>query len=170
MSKYLPIENIIYRTKLSKEEVIRRLTDNIEAVELYSFGVRNPTYSKPYFGKIGSNNFQIIRAIKYRNSFLPEIKGEIYSEFDGTKIKVNMKPHSLVLVIMAFWLGGVFIGCIVTTYAMFTTEFTPFHLIPFGMLIFGIALVFSGFKTESSASKKDLLRILEAEIEENNQN
>jgi len=166
MSKLLPIENIVYKTKLSTEQTIQKLTDNIEVEKSFGFGAHNFTYSKPYIGKITGNNFEIKRAISYRNSFLPQIKGEVYSEFDGTKIKVNMKPHSFVLVFMTIWFGGVFIGCIATTFALFTQEFTPFFLIPFGMLIFGIALLYGAFKAESSTSKKDLMEILEAEIEQ----
>ena len=75
-----------------------------------------------------------------------------------------MKPHSTVLVFMAIWFGGVFIGCIATTSVLLTQKFTPFLLIPFGMLVFGVALVYGAFKTESSISKKDFMRILEAEI------
>lgn len=167
MSKYLPIENITYKTKLSKEQTIQKLTDNIEAEQSF-FGDQNYTYSKPYIGKIIDNNFKIKRAINdsYYESFSPQIKGEIYSEFDGTKIKVNMKLHSFVLVFMIIWFGGVFIGCIVSIIALFTEEFTPFFIIPFGMLICGILLFYGRFKAETSTSKKDLLKILEAEIEQ----
>jgi hypothetical protein len=165
MNKFLPIENIIYKTKLSKEQTIQKLTENIETEKSFGFGAHNYTYSKPYIGRILGNSFEIKRAISYRNSFLPQIKGEIYSEFDGTKIKVNMKPHSLVLVFMTIWFGGVFLACIGTTYALFTQKFTPFFFIPFGMLLFGIGLLFGAFKTESSTSKKDLLKIFDAKIE-----
>jgi hypothetical protein len=166
MSKYLPVEYVIYKTKLSIEQTIQKLADNIEAEKSFGFGALNYSYSKPYIGKITGNRFEIERAISYRNSFLPQIKGEIYSEFDGTKIKVDMKPHLFVLFFMTLWFGGVFIGCIATTFAFFTKEFTPFVLIPYGMLIFGITLFYGSFKIESSISKKDLLKILEAEIEQ----
>jgi hypothetical protein len=166
MSKFLPIENIVYKTKHSKEQTIQKLSENIEAEKSFGFGVNSYTYSKPYIGRVIGSNFEIKRAISYRNSFLPQIKGEVYSEFDGTKIKVNMKPHIFVLVFMTIWFGGVFIGCVATIFALFTQEFTPFFLIPFGMLLFGIALLYGAFKTESSTSKKDLIRILEAEIQQ----
>ena len=164
MSTFLPLEYIIYKTRLSKEQTMQKLTDAIEAEKAFGFGAYNYTYSKPYIGRIKGNNFEIKRAINYRNSFLPQIKGTVYSEFDGTRVKVTMKPHSTVLVFMAIWFGGVFIGCIATTSVLLTQKFTPFLLIPFGMLVFGVALVYGAFKTESSISKKDFMRILEAEI------
>ncbi|MCU0439103.1 MAG: hypothetical protein MUC49_14490 [Raineya sp.] len=159
MSKYLPIENIIYKTNLSKEQVIQRLTENIETKK--SFGI----YSKPYIGKIMGNHFEIERAISYRNSFLPQIKGEIYSEFNRTKIEVYMRPHLFVLFFMVIWLGGISMGCLVTLSVLFTGKFEPPFLIPFGMLIFGIALLYGAFKTESAISKRDLMKMLDAEIE-----
>lgn len=165
MSKFLPIENIVYKTKLSKEQILQKLNDNIEAEKSFGFGAHNYTYSKPYIGQIVGNTFEIKRAISYRNSFLPQIKGEVYSDFNGTKIKVTMKPHTFVLVFMSIWFGGVFLACLATTFELFTQKFSPFFLIPFGMLIFGIVLIFGAFKTESATSKKDLSKILEAEIE-----
>lgn len=165
MNKFLPVENLIYKTKLSKEQAIQKLNDNIEVEKSFGFGINNSTYSKPYIGQIIGNNFEIKRAINYRNSFLPQIKGEIYTEFDGTKIKVNMKPHNFVLIFMGIWFSVVFIACLATTYVLFTQEFSLFSLIPFGMFLFGILLLFGAFKTESSTSKKDLTRIFEADIQ-----
>lgn len=166
MNKYLPFENIIYKTKLSKEQTIQKLAENIEAKKSFGFGAYNYTYSTPYIGSITGNTFEIQRAISYRNSFLPQIKGEVYSEFDGTRVKVSMKPHPFVLVFMTIWFSGVIIGCFATTFALFTQNFSPFFLIPYGMLLFGIALLYGAFKTESAISKKDLTRILEAEVEQ----
>ena len=165
MNKYLPLENIIYITKLSKDQVIQKLNENVEAEKSVSFGSFNLSYSKPYYGKINNYNFEIKRAISYNNSFLPQIKGEVYSDFDGTRIKVNMKLNSYVSAFISIWFVGVLFGCIVVNFALFTQDFTPFFLIPFGMLLIGIALVYGAFKTESSTSKSDLMRIFEAEIE-----
>lgn len=166
MSKYLPVENIVYKTKLSAERAIEKLDDNIEAKEPFGFGTRDYAYSKPYIGWIFGNRFEIERAISYRNSFLPQIKGEVYVEFDGTKIKVSMKPHIFVLIFMAVWFGGIFIACFAMVMKLFADGFSPEFLIPFGMLLFGIALLFGAFKSESSRSKKDLMKILEAEVEQ----
>jgi hypothetical protein len=165
MNKYLPSENIILKTKLNKEQAISKLNENIEAEKSFGFGAHNHNYSKPYIGQINGNSFEVKRAISYRNSFLPIIKGEVLSESDSIKVSLNMKPHSFVVAFMALWLSGAAFGCIVSTFALFTQEFTPFFLIPFGMLIFGIALILVAFKAESAISKKDFVKILEAEIE-----
>lgn len=161
MSKFLPIENIVFKTKLSKEQVVLRLSENIEAKKTFGFG----NYSKPYIGYINGNNFEIERVINYRNSFLPQIKGNVYSELSGTKINVKMMPASYVLFFMAIWFGGVIVGCLAMLFILFTEGFTSFLFLPFIMFLFGIGLLYGAFKTESAKSKKDLMRILEAEIE-----
>jgi hypothetical protein len=165
MSKFLPLENIIFKTKLSKEEVIQNLKNHIEAQKSFGFGSHKHNYSKPYIGEIVGNNFEIKRVIDYRNSFLPTIKGEVYSELDGTKIKINMKPPTFILTFMSIWFGGVLIGCLASLISLITSKFSPFFFIPFVMLFFGIVLVYGTFKSESATSKKDLMKFLEAEIE-----
>jgi hypothetical protein len=164
MSKFLPIENLTYKSRLSKEDVLKNLSDNIENEKSFRFGVYNQAYSKPYIGKIVGNTFEIKRAITYRNSFLPIIRGEVSADYVGTKILVKMKPHTFVIFFMSIWLGGISIGCLATLYALFSQKFDPSLLIPFGMLFFGIALFYGAFKSESKTSIEDLKRILEAEI------
>lgn len=165
MNQFLPIENILYKTRLSKEEAIKRLSDNVEKQQSFGLAAHKHSYSKPYIGNVYGNSFEIKRAINYKNSFLPNIKGEIFSDYEGTKIRVTMKPESFVFVFMAIWFGGVAIGCVVTTFALFSQAFSPFFLIPYGMLVFGIVLLFGAFKTETKTSRTDLQRILEAEVE-----
>jgi hypothetical protein len=166
MKNVLPFEKHILRTSLSKEQVIEKLKESVEPEKSFGFRSFNFSYTKPYVGKINGDRFEIKRAINYRNSFLPLIKGIINNEIGRTKIDISMKPHDFVIAFMVIWFGGVTIGCIATTYVMLTQEFNPFLLIPFAMLLFGIALVVGAFKTESSKSRKDLLTLFEAEIEE----
>ncbi len=169
MSKYLPVENLLYTTKLSEEQVITKLTENVEIQKSIDFWACTNTYSKPYIGQITGNTFEIKRAICYRNSFLPIIKGEVFRDFEGTKIKVNMKPYSFVLAFIIFWFGGFVSNCIIITYTLSTHEFDSFLIIPLMILLFVIilliALLYAGFRAERTTSKKDLQRILEAEIE-----
>ena len=166
MQKFLPIENIVYRTKLTEEQVVTKLAESIEAEKSFGFGAYRTTYSKPYIGTIRGNSFEIKRVINYQNSFLPTISGKIQKDGIWTKIYVTMKPEIIVITFMAIWFGCVGLGCIGAIYYAITTadEFSPFFLIPFAMLLFGVILLFGAPKIESSKSKKDLQNILEAEI------
>lgn len=121
----------------------------------------------PYEGSINGSSFKINRIIGYRNSFLPIINGVIEKDFNGTKIKVKMRLHTFVIVFMFIWFGGVGIGCLAFLPMIFNSQdFESMVLIPFGMLIFGYALVTGGFKYESIKSKKYLAQLFEAEIEQ----
>ena len=61
--KYLPVENIVYKTKLKEDEVITRLSDSIEPEKFFRLRIFVSSSSKPYEGKITSNTFEIKRII-----------------------------------------------------------------------------------------------------------
>ena len=163
--KYLPRENITYKTKLNEDEVIKRLLNFIEPEKTFSFGIISSGSIKSYEGQINGQTFKIKRIIGYRNSFLPIINGIIEKDYDGeTTIKVKMRLQIFIIVFLFIWCGGAgLIGIAFLTQAFDGSEFNPAILIPFGMLILVYALVMGAFKFESNKSKKDLQSILEAE-------
>lgn len=129
-------------------------------------GIFGNSSHKPYEGSINGNSFSITRIIGYRNSFLPRINGVIEKDFNGSKINVKMRLHVFVIVFMCIWFGGVGVGCLAVLTPLFNSDtFEPMKLIPFGMLLFGYALVTGGFKYESIKSRKYLAQLFEAEIE-----
>ena len=163
--KFLPLENITYRTRLKEEEIINRLSDHIEPekkIRLVSFDSGS---TKAYEGQINAKSFNIKRIITYRNSFSPRISGVINKDFEGLKISVKMRMHIFVIIFMCFWCCMAVFGCVgVLIEVSNEPEFMLGDLMPFGMLLFGYALALGGFKYESNKSKKDLQRIFEAEI------
>ena len=167
--KYLPAENIVYKTKLKEREVINRLSNYIDEEKLIRFGLFGSSISKAYEGEISKESFDIKRIIGYRNSFLPRINGIIEKDFDGTVIKVKMRLHILVVVFLCIWCGGVGLAFFSFLYvSLNSNNLEGTALIPFGMLIFVYILTMGGFKYESRMSIKDLQTLFEAEIIENN--
>jgi hypothetical protein len=163
--KFLPTENITYKTKLKEDEIIKRLSDNIEPKKTFRGGFFGSGSSKLYEGQINNHTFDINRIINYRNSFLPRINGIIEKSNEGTTIKVKMRLHAFVIIFLCIWGGAVGLGCIsVLTQAFGGSELDSVTMIPFGMLIFMYILTMGGFKSESSRSKKDLQTIFETEI------
>lgn len=143
----LPYEKYNLRTKLSQEEILKRMTVNTL-----------------YKGTGGGNEFKVQRVITYRNSFLPQIKGQITADSRGSDILITMRLHLFVIVFMCFWLAFVSLFCVLLVTVVDTSEAPNiFQAIPFIMIIFGVALLIVPFKIESKRSKKDLLSILEAE-------
>lgn len=163
--KFLPIENITYKTKLKEAEIFGRLSDLIEPEKTFRLGFFSSGPTKPYEGRINGSTFDIRRIISYRNSFLPRINGIIEKDYDGINIKVKMRLHIVVIIFLCFWCGGVGLACIAVLTQFFgQSDFNPATLIPFGMLLFVYVLTMAAFKYESNKSKKDLQRIFEAEI------
>ena len=166
--KILPYEKIIYHSSLNKEELLIHLQSEIEAEKSFGFSSLKHSYSKPYIGKIYNDSFEIKRAINYRNSFLPIIKGHIENGISGSKVHVKMGVIDFVKAFMIIWFGGVLLACIATIYSLFNSNQTSeggfFIFIPFFMLMAGILMVVFGFKMESKKSISDLENILKAKI------
>jgi len=163
--KFLPTENITYKTKLKEEQIMGRLSDLIEPEKTFRFGIFSSGSTKSYEGQINAGTFDIKRIIGYRNSFLPRINGIIEKDYDGINIKVKMRLPVFVIVFLCFWCGGVGLACIVIlTQSFGNSEFNPATLIPFGMLLFVYGLTMVAFKFESNKSKRDFQRIFEADI------
>lgn len=165
--KYLPFENIIYTTPLDIDEVKQRLERILEPKKVFRIKeLFSRTYQRPYCGTITGNSFRITRRIIYNNAFQPQIKGEIEKDLYGVRLHVKMRLHPLVLVFMSIWLGITAIICLATlVFIVMNDHFEPMTLIPFGMLIFGYALMLGGFKYESIKSKSDLAQLWEASME-----
>ena len=162
--KFLPTENITYKTKLKDTEVINRLSDLVEPERKFRLGLLSSGSTKPYEGQISGQTFDIKRIIRGRNSFLPIIKGIIQRDLNGTTITVKMRLHIFVMFFLCIWCAVVGLGCIAfLTKAFNNSKFDTTAIIPFGMLLFAYVLTMVGFKSESNKSKKDLQKLFEAE-------
>ena len=168
--KYLPFENYAITSKLSVEEVTRRLADSIEPKKSLRLTVFNRGTNKPYLGQIIDNTFTISRIINYRNSFLPVITGHISTFLGKTQINVRMRPTTFVLIFISLWLGIVGVVCLgiilvglIKFKQVIQNGFSPMLLIPFGMFLFGWLLITFSFKAESKKSKEFLERLFEGQ-------
>ena len=114
----LPFEKYTLSTTLPIQAARKRLLDNLEPARDFAYIMRNKT--KPYTGHIGSEDFEISRVIRYRNSFLPIIKGRFLDQHDHTEIHVTMRLNPLVIALMCIWTAGVSIACVATIRDLFT--------------------------------------------------
>lgn len=162
---FLPKENIVYKTKLKEEEILKRLSDLIEPEKTFRFNVFSNNSLKSYEGQIKGNTFQIKRIINYRNSFLPRVTGLIEKDFDGLTIKVKMRLSIFVIIFLCFWCGAVGLGFLFALkQGAPESQFNPVKLIPLGMLTFVYLMTMLGFKFESNKAKKDLQAAFKANI------
>ncbi len=169
LSQFLPFENYVITTNLSVEEVVERLSFNVEPEKMFTLTFLRSS-SMPYEGNFDGNSFKISRIISYKNSFLPVILGE-FKSFDGkTEIKIKMRMVIFVMIFMSFWLGMVSLFCVGITIvgisqlkSIFQNGFSPFFLIPYVMFTFGYLMTYLAFKYESKKSKQFLAELFEAE-------
>ena len=105
----------------------------------------NKAEGAPFIGSVLDDSFKMKRNIRYRNSFLPMIRGRISSYGVSTRVSVTMFLHPAVAIFMIFWLG--MLGSV----AVSLPTASP---IPWGMLAFGIALPVGGFIPEAIKAKR----------------
>src|SRR5690606_2023790 len=149
--------------------LILKLKNEIGVKKPVQFGsYNNQSSEKAYIGKVLENSFEIQRAINYRNSFLPQIKGNITTAMNGSNIEIEMRMLPMVKIFMIIWFSFVTFFLIITLLPFLkdntNAEFGLNTVIPFIMLIFGILLVTFGFKLESKKSIKDLENLMQAKI------
>lgn len=165
---FLPYANLTYKTHLSKDEIVKKLSKKIEPKQwIRMSGVFADNSYQPYEGSISENTFKINRIIGYRNSFLPHIKGEIEETKDSTLIHIKMRLHIFVLVFMSIWLSVVGIVSIGVLSSLFfidgNQEFNIGFFIPFFMLLFGLLMPTLAFRYEANKSKKFFEKLFEVE-------
>ena len=108
---------------------------------------RRPEGSPPFIGSVDGTKFHIRRDIRYRNSFLPLIRGSVTATPKGARVLITMHLHPLVAAFMVFWLGAVGVGAI----GIFASQNggSQSGLIPTGMFMFGVVLTVGGFYPEA---------------------
>ncbi len=91
----IPYANVIYRSDLSVEEIIKRLNEITEPYKPFNL---KHAFSKPFEGEISDQSFSIRRILDNRflkwnrpGIFKPILKGKIRKGIFGTTIHVTMK-------------------------------------------------------------------------------
>ena len=155
--KFLPYDRFELETQMDSKAIIEAMKTKIAPRKLFRFSSDHA----PFQGEISSDGFEIIRIIHYRNSFLPVICGKFQPNASGTRIIIKMRLHAFVAFFMCVWFGGVGLGCFVLLNSVFNGQkiMSLAMLIPFGMLIFGWALVSGGFWFEAKKQKPMLVEM-----------
>lgn len=81
---FLPYKKLQIHTKLSPDEVLRKIENNLETNLLC--GLMFYDNNNLFRGKIEDNYFKITRIIKYCNSFLPVIEGKVNAKVSSGSI------------------------------------------------------------------------------------
>lgn len=155
--------SLTLKTYLSPEEVMEKLATIVTTVEPGNFH-RSGFYflqDTEFAGRIIGNQFHVIRQISYKNSWLPEIKGQVAPADNGSRVLLNIFVHPLVQIFSYFFL---FITGAISTIVL-TSDFSNESLgvfIPIVLFIFFLTMSLGAFWTESSIAIKIFKNKLEA--------
>jgi hypothetical protein len=145
---YRRYELVSAKTQWEVEAAMRAA---VEPKRFFGFGAP----PRPFEGEVGDGTFDVQRAISYRNSFLPQIRGKISAAPGGSRIAVTMRLHPFVLVFMTIWLGGVGASCLLVLATELRKGDSALAVGPAIMFVFGWALATGSFNFE--ANKADTL-------------
>jgi len=154
----LPYRKIELYSPLPADAVVRRLRNAVEPKRWLRFGAGDC----PFEGTVTQTTFNIQRIISYRNSFLPQIRGTIIPEGNGSRISLTMQLHIAVAIFMTVWLGGVSFAVVATAPAVLASraELGP-ALIPIGMFLFGSILTVGSFSFEARKAERLIASLLD---------
>jgi hypothetical protein len=162
-AEYMPFYRFQIESPLPAQTVLQRIRTLVRDKPGFwksikeSFG-GHPNGGPPFIGKVEGDTFCMYRDIRYRNSFLPQVRGSVVSTSRGSKVLVTMYLHPLVALFVLFWLGAVGAGAL----AVFSAQNGNIGpaLIPAGMFLFGIILTVGAFYPEAFKAR----RLLEQSI------
>lgn len=162
-----PYKKLVLVTSLQKEEIYEILSVNTQALHYTVRQLRDPKnlVGKKFVGRVFEHFFSIQKVITYKNAFLPQVEGRVFSGSNFTEIRVTLKPMAHVIAFMSIWFGGLLFAA----FAFFISSSEKESGIPMGFLPLIIAIiVYAIIKSEFSSQSKDILneimKILKAEI------
>jgi hypothetical protein len=106
----------------------------------------------PFVGYVKEDSFRLQRNIRYRNSFLPLIRGRIVPTETGTQVQVTMFMHPVAVIFMVFWLW------VTWPYAP-ADQSTSAHP-SWPLFAFGLVLALGGFFPEAIKAKRMLTEVV----------
>jgi hypothetical protein len=113
----------------------------------------------PFIGSVEAGTFDLRRVIRYRNSFIPLVRGRITSAPMGSRVDVTMSLHPVVAVFMALWILGTGFGALAMLDTPSGQERSTAMLL-LAMLALGVVLVVGGFFPEAAKTRRLLERAL----------
>jgi len=150
--KFLPFENITYRTRLSPQEVIRKLSLK---VDLQGFYLSNLFKGGKlyYYGRIEGNTFKISPTSRWKNRKFITIKGELNTDNGETIINVKIGLDLYTKIFAAIGL----------LHLAETSVFSTPEMLTFATVIYLFMIL--GFDLQRMDSKEYLAALFKAEIE-----
>ena len=161
--KIIPSDTLEIVTSLTIKEVKDILDNNIQPKVKFDFSFSNK--HKVFEGFLKQDSFEIQRIIRGRNSFIPQIKGKIKSNNNGSTLMVDLKMNQFVIVFVIIWLGITGVSFFVSLFAVFNQGLNPIAAIgPAVMIAFAFGLMNYGYNSEKKKAIEALEKILKGKM------
>jgi Flp pilus assembly protein TadB len=147
MITFIPYQHFEIKTKLSQDATREKLADIVEPRQL---GWRFSNDHKLFEGELDINTFKISRVIRYRNSFLPVLVGNIQDDLDSSSLQITARPNWFVIILWPVLLIAFFFSTIISA------EVTTVGLILLFILFFyGVPTLFFNFELNKAKKLLD---------------
>src|SRR5580765_1717007 len=114
LEKIFPQDGYVLTTKLSAEEVKKRISESSRQKKKPSVAEFHNPLSRQYEDKIVIDTFQINQVkVKRRNSLAPLSTGKINPDTDATNIEIKMELLPFAKTFMSLWFVLTGIACII---------------------------------------------------------
>lgn len=156
-----PVIEYEYSTDESIEHFLTRLKSVSDRYQKERFlNKKNVDFSKLYYGRVNTSDFQITRYITYGNSMNPEIVGVLKNDGEKTiisirfQIKKDIKKLSLGLVLFSFF--ALIFSIAIDINNIVNGKFSAVFLAPLFVLISSVLIIKFGFNFEIENAKDDI--------------
>jgi hypothetical protein len=154
---FVPYDQFSITTDLPLPEVRRILSECRKAQP--AAGIL-PQTAEMYEGFVNKNHFELSRVIRYRDSMLPTIIGDIYPDDDGSMIAIRLRPAMLTVAVLI-------LGCAIPAFfslsmiaAIFNEgTFNGTALYPLLMLLGFYTLMTAWFKVEAGIERRNITEL-----------
>jgi hypothetical protein len=154
---WLPYHRFELTSPLALQAAMDALRAHVEPVKWLRWRWPSSGNDERFEGDVGADRFNVRRIIGYRNSFLPEVQGAVTTTGRHTRVAIEMRLSTLVLIFIALWCTGVVAALIGTISA------NPRLIwLPLLMLAFLYAMTMGAFWFEASKQERVLRRIFQA--------
>lgn len=168
LKSILPYDSYSIATKLSVEEIQKRISDNIEPAKPGITGSFSAQQAKKFHGSISNDGFTISRMKNhwYRRSWMPFISGQVISFLGSRQVKFKLRPPASVIFFMTIWFGFMITNTlrgIFNFLAISKAGTSPDLVFPLIMLLFGFFIFILPVKAESRKTKEFFIELLEGQ-------
>lgn len=163
----MPYYRCQLRTTLGTAEVIERLRAMCRDEPSFGQSLKEGFWwraagTPPFIGSVADTSFTMRRDIRYRNSFLPVVRGQLTPRASGTVVDVTMRMHVATTVFMVVWFGFLGLAIAATVAGGDVTEVR----FPLGIFAIGGVLTCGAFYAEAWKARRMLCESIEAELAE----